>query len=146
MRKALVLVVLLLLPGLAQERMTDKSGFSLMVPEHWLHTRSDDRGLELARDDVHIQIVGFRGTTLEDEVKRLRALEREQESEFKEEKTVTVNEVPCHWMIFFQDDEYRIYYALLAGQRGFLWTVTSRSTDSKAFLEAQQMLESFRVE
>ncbi len=121
-------------------------GFEVDVPDTWLRRELGEQGLKLNADEVRMQVEPYSGITQDEQIKRLHKLTKEDEKyEFKSEKSFTINQVPAHEMIFFKDGEYKIYYVLMAGQRGFLWTIYSDSTDSEAFLEGQDVLASFRV-
>lgn len=146
---ARVLFILLLfsVPALAQPTYeVPELGFTIELPTDWLsNSRSHATGLQLAKGDVWIEVTPFLNTDLAQKIESVRTAERSRESEFKEEKTLTVNQVPCHYMNFYDDGSYRIYFIFAAGQRGFLWLVRSRSTDSEAFLESEKIVNSFRV-
>lgn len=121
-------------------------GFEVDVPDTWLRRELGEQGLKLSADEVRMQVEPYSGISQDEQIKRLHELTKEEEEyEFKSEKSFTVNQVPAHEMIFFKNGEYKIYYVLMAGQRGFLWTIYSKSTDSDAFLEGQDVLASFRV-
>ena len=92
-----------------------------------------------------MQVEPFSGITLDNQIVRLHEVTKADGYQFKTERSFVLNQTPAHEMIFFKDGEYKIYYALMAGERGFLWTLESESTDSEAFLESQQILYSFKV-
>lgn len=120
-------------------------GFQVEIPDTWLKRDLRDHGVRFASDEVKVDIEPFRGMTLPNQVSRLQRDRKSEGYQFKSEKQFTINEVPCHEMIFYKSGRYRIYYVLVAAERGFLWTITSDSTDSPAFLESQDMLSTFII-
>ena len=120
-------------------------GFEVDVPDYWLRVNMKESGLKLNSDVGRMQVEPYGGMTQQELVAELHQRTKEEGFEFKTERSYAINQVPAHEMIFYKGGKYRIYYVLMAGQRGFLWTVLSESTDSEAFLEGQDVLASFRV-
>ena len=120
-------------------------GFEVDVPDTWLRRDMKEAGLKLSSDEVRMQVEPFSGISYDGQVQRLHKETKAEGYQFKTERSYTLNQVPAHEMIFFKDGNYKIYYVLMAGQRGFLWTVLSESTDSEAFLEGQDIISSFLV-
>lgn len=120
-------------------------GFQVEIPDTWLKRDLRERGVRFASDEVKVDIEPFSGITLPNQVARLQKERKAEGYEFKSEKHFSLNDVPCHEMIFYKNGRYTIYYVLMAAQRGFLWTVQSDSTDSTAFLESQAMLATFII-
>ena len=93
-----------------------------------------------------MQVEPYSGITLDGQIERLHEITKADGYQFKTERSFVLNQTPAHEMIFFKNGEYKIYYVLMAGTRGFLWTVESESTDSDAFLESQEIIYSFKVQ
>lgn len=139
-----ILLLLLMIPAQAQTHYpVPELGFSVDLPIDWLtNSRSHQYGLKMAKDEVWIRVDPYQGITRVDQIERVRSLEKMLGSEFKEEWDITVHQMPAHYMNFYQDGKYRIYYVF----DGYLWRINSRSTDSPAFLQAQEILMSFEVD
>jgi hypothetical protein len=123
-----------------------EGGFEVDLPNSWLRRDLGADGLMLSSDRVRMQVEPYSGITLEGQIDRLHQLTKADRYEFKTERSFVLNQTPAHEMIFFKNGEYKIYYVVMAGVRGFLWTVESESTDSPAFLESQQIIYSFKVQ
>lgn len=126
--------------------MNWEGGFEVDVPDQWLRRDLGADGLKLSSERVRMDVVPYSGITLEGQIARLHEMTKAEGYHFKTERSFVLNQTPAHEMIFFKDGEYKIYYVLMAGLRGFLWTVESESTDSPAFLESQQIIYSFKVQ
>ncbi len=122
-----------------------EGGFKLDVPDTWLRRNLRTKGLKLNSDDVQVSIETYTGITQSAQTERLRKEAESQGYAFKSERAFPINQVPTRELVLQKNGIFRIYYILMAGQRGFLWTVTSPSTDSEAFLEGKKMLSTFRV-
>lgn len=141
-------ILLLLSVGLTQAEVLAnwECGFQVQIPDTWLRRDLKGQGLKLASDEVRVDIEPYSGITYANQIQRLHKLTKEKEKmEFKSERDLQINGVSCHEMIFYRDGHYKIYYVFTTGERGFLWTVLSDSTDSPAFLESQDILNSFTV-
>jgi len=143
--KIVVLLLLLTLGAQSETIVNWANGFEVDVPDTWLRRNMEQAGLKLSSDEVRMQVEPYSGITQDAQIKRLHKETKEQGYQFKSEKSLTINQVPAHEMIFFKDGHYRIFYVLMAGQSGFLWTIESESTDSEAFLQGQDILASFRI-
>lgn len=141
----LLLAAWLSAPGKADTVVNWENGFEVQVPTIWLRWEGGAAGMKLALDDVQLEIVPFAGITQAAQIERLHRQSKESGYQFKTERSLVIQEVPGHEMIYFRQGKYLIYYVLMAGQRGFLLTLRSESTDSPAFLEAQEMITRFRV-
>lgn len=139
------LLMLTTLPVQAETLANWELGFEVDVPDYWLRRDMKENGLKLNSDEVRMQVEPFTGMSQQEQIEQLHQSTKAEEFEFKSERSFTINQVPAHEMIFFKNGKYRIYYVLMAGQRGFLWTIYSESTDSEAFLEGQDVMASFRV-
>lgn len=122
-----------------------EGGFEVDIPDYWLRADLGSDGLMLNSDEVKMQVEPYSGITLDNQVERLRELAKEEKYRFRSERSFALNQTPAHELIYSRKGKYIIYYVLMAGDRGFLWTVTSDTTDSEAFLEGQQIIESFNV-
>lgn len=144
----MILILLLVCPALAQTEtvVNWEGGFEVDVPDQWLRRDLGVDGLKLASERVRMHVEPYSGITLEGQIERLHELTKAEGYQFKTERSFVLNQTPAHEMIFFKDGEYKIYYVLMAGLRGFLWTVESDSTDSPAFLESQEIIYSFKVQ
>lgn len=142
---ALALSLCLCGPMCAEVLVNWEGGFEVEVPDFWLRRDLQDQGLKLNADDVHMQVETYSGLSQMAQVARLHQETKDAGYHFRSERSFPINQVPAHEMIFFKDGAYKIYYVLMAGQRGFLWTVTSPSTDSEAFMEGQDIIYSFQV-
>lgn len=141
----LILVSLLALPSLGETLVNWENGFEVEVPTEWLRYEGKADGIKLNSDDVKIKIEPYSGVTRAGQIERLHNMYKAQDYEFKAERDFAINEVPTHEMVFYKDGKYKIFYVMESGDRGFLWTIDSLSTDSKAFKEGQIILESFKV-
>lgn len=139
------LLAFLTLSAQAEFLVNWELGVEMYVPDHWLRRDLKEQGVKLSSDQVRMEVVPFYGVTQQAQIQRLHKLTKEEGFQFKSERSFPLNQVPAHEMVFFKDGEYKIFYVLQAGQRGFLWTVHSRSTDSEAFLEGQEILNTFVV-
>lgn len=135
----------LLSPSSADVIVNWENGFELELPSTWLRQEGGGEGVKLASDDVKLNIEPFAGVTMKHQIERLHAETKKDGFGFKKERTFTLHEVPAQEMIFYKNGRYKFYYVLMAGARGFLLTLTSDSTDSEAFLEAQDIVMGFRV-
>lgn len=133
------------LPLSAETLVNWENGFEVEVPATWLRNEGKQAGLKLNSEDVRIKIEPYSGVDQAGQIERLHKMYKAKEYEFKAERDLVIHEVPTHEMVFFKDGKYRIFYVMMSGDRGFLWTVDSESTDSEAFEEGQGILESFRV-
>lgn len=140
-----ILVALLALPLLADTLVNWENGFEVEVPSTWLRHEGKQAGLKLNSEDVKIKIEPYIGVSQAGQIERLHKMYKAQDYEFKAERDLAINEVPTHEMVFFKDGKYKIFYVMMSGDRGFLWTIDSDSTDSDSFKEGQGILESFRV-
>ncbi len=122
-----------------------ENGFELELPSTWLRQEGGVDGVKLASDDVKLIIEPYAGVTMKHQIERLHTETKRDGFNFKKERTFTLHEVPAQEMIFYKNGRYKFYYVLMAGSRGFLLTLTSDSTDSEAFLEAQDIVMGFRV-
>ena len=145
--KCVLLLVLLLTALAPAEVVTNwENGFEVDIPHEWLRRDLGAEGLKLSQDRVRMQVEPYSGITLEGQIERLHQVTKADGYQFKTERSFVLNQTPAHEMIFFKNGEYKIYYVLMAGTRGFLWTVESESTDSEAFLEGQEIIYSFKVQ
>ena len=142
---ATAFLLLLSLVAQAELLVNWELGVEMDVPDHWLRRDLKDQGIKLSSDEVRMELEPFSGITQQAQIERLHKLTKEDGYEFKSERSFPLNQVPTHEMVFFKDGSYKLFYVLQAGQRGFLWTVHSRSTDSEAFLEGQDILNTFVV-
>lgn len=142
----LILSLFLAAPVGAENVVNWEGGFEVDIPDTWLRRDMKEAGLKLNADDVKILVETYSGLSQPAQITRLHEQTKEAGYHFRSERSFPINQVPAHEMIFFKNGKYKIYYVLMAGQRGFLWTVESESTDSEAFLEGQDILYSFRVQ
>ena len=142
----LLSVLLLTVPAPAETVTNWENGFEVDIPHEWLRRDLGAEGLKLSQDRVRMQVEPYSGITLDGQIERLHEITKADGYQFKTERSFVLNQTPAHEMIFFKNGEYKIYYVLMAGTRGFLWTVESESTDSDAFLESQEIIYSFKVQ
>lgn len=140
-----VCALLMSAPATAETVVNWENGFELEVPETWLRHDGKASGIKLNSEDVKIHIEPYSGVTQGGQIERLHKMYKGQDYEFKAERDFSINEVPTHEMVFYKDGKYKIFYVMMSGDRGFLWTVDSLSTDSDAFIQGQAVLSSFRV-
>lgn len=145
---SLFVLTFLLVSALANAEVVTnwENGFEVDIPNEWLRRDLGADGLKLSEDRVRMHVEPYSGITLESQIERLHEITKADGYQFKTERSFVLNQTPAHEMIFFKDGEYKIYYVLMAGTRGFLWTVESESTDSPAFLESQEIIYSFKVQ
>jgi hypothetical protein len=142
---ALFILLCTALAATAETVVNWENGFEVDLPQTWLRADLKEDGLKLNSEDVSIAIEPYSGLTQDAQIERLHKMAKEDGYHFKSERSLTINQVPAHEMIFHKDGRYKIYYVLMAGSRGFLWTIRSSATDSEAFLEGQDILSSFRI-
>jgi hypothetical protein len=142
---AFLFVFLLGGPGLADTVVNWELGIEVDVPPTWLRHEGGANGLKLASEDVRLDIVPYTGVTQAGQIERLHKETKAAGYQFKTERSYPIHEVPTHEMTFYKDGKYLIYYVLMAGSRGFLLTLRSEGTESPSFLEAQDIINNFRV-
>lgn len=145
MMRVFIVMLSLTLGCLGETLVNWENGFEVEVPDVWLRRDMKAAGLKLSSDEVRMQVEPYFGITHNSQIQRLHDLTKKDGWRFKSEQDLSINGVPAHEMIFFKDGDYKIYYVVMAGERGFLWTVYSESTDSPAFLEGQDIISSFTI-
>lgn len=142
---ALITICTLTVSAWADVIVNWENGFEVDIPSTWLRQEGGLAGVKLASDDVKLNIEPYSGVTMQHQIERLHEEAKKDHYDFKTERTFTLHEVPAQEMIFYKNGRYKFYYVLMAGSRGFLMTLMSDSTDSEAFLEAQDIVMGFKV-
>lgn len=142
---ALLLLFLSAPPALAEQLINNEAGYLVTIPSTWLRWEGGIQGTKLASERVRMKVEPYRGISQAQQAERLIKLSKEQRYEIRSQKQTTVNFIPTIEIITMKDREYRIFYVLIAGDQGFLWTIDSPDTDSAPYMEGQGILSSFTV-
>ena len=129
----------------AEQLVNQDAGFSITIPSTWLRWEGGIAGTKVASERVRMKVEPYRGVSQAQLAERLIRQAKEQRYEIRSQKSTTVNYIPTQEIITIKDRIYKIYYVLIAGDKGYLWTIESPDTDSPAYLEGQGILSSFTV-
>ena len=137
----------LFLSPLGAEILTNfEGGFEVDVPDTWLYRDMRRDGIGLNSGEVHMTLQPYSDSSLLEKIKILHSVTKDEGYKLRSEQSFSFFGVPAHEIIFRRKKRnYRIYYVLKDRDRGFLWTIDSQSTDSREFLEAQQIISSLRI-
>lgn len=144
----LILTIALPLCASAEPVTNWENGFEVDVPDNWLRRDMREQGLKLASEEVRMDIEPFIGMSMDEKIRMLHMLTKQDGHRFKNEHSFALNGLPAHEMVFQTRGKCAkvlIYYVIMDEDQGFLITQWSEDTVSQAFKDGQTIINSFQL-